>query len=182
MCDGRRVASNNIALEQKRCLMSQDEFYEDWRHRDRLTWQIPSVVVAVGGLLVAAAFAANNEVVKAFLLGFGIALSSFMTTMLAQNLYYQYLDMHWLDNSTRPGKPIPPHISPREGFLKRLSHVFSLKRWGSTLLLFLCLSISGSLTFLFIKYTIDCYYDLAILLLPIGSITWFFWWLWRDPL
>lgn len=181
MCDGRRVASNNIALEQKRCLMSQDEFYEDWRHRDRLTWQIPSVVVAVGGLLVAAAFAAdNNEVVKSFLLGFGIALSSFMTTMLAQNLYYQYLDMHWLGYRTVPRRPIPPHAEI--GLCKRFRHIVDWKRMGSTLLLFLCLSISGSLTFLFIKYTIDCYYDLAILLLPIGSITWFFWWLGQDPL
>lgn len=157
--------------------MSQDEFYEDWRHRDRLTWQIPSVVVAVGGLLVAAAFAANNEVVKSFLLGFGIAFSSFMTTMLAQNLYYQDLDMHWLDNSTRPGKPIPPHISPREGFLKRLSHVFSLKRWGSTLLLMLCFGVAASLTFLFIN-TFTCCGRWLIILLPLIPLIGFPCWLW----
>ena len=30
---------------------------QDWRHRDNLTWQIPSIIVVIGGALITAAFA-----------------------------------------------------------------------------------------------------------------------------
>lgn len=157
--------------------MPQDEFYEDWRHRDRLTWQIPSVVVVVGGILLAAAFATDiEEVAKGFLLGFGITLSSFMTTMLAQNLYYQDLDMHWLSNPHVSRSPIPPHISPREGFGERLGHVFNLKRWGSTLLLILCLGVVGGLTYLFIT-TLTWEQRWLIILVPVIPFIVFLCWL-----
>jgi len=159
--------------------MPQDEFYEDWRHRDCLTWQIPSVVVVVGGVFLAAAFATDiEEVAQGFLLGFGIALSSFMTTMLAQNLYYQDLDMLWLSNPHVPRRPIPPHISPHEGFSKRLRHVFSLKRWGSTLLLILCFGVAGGLTYLFITTLFVSYWERwLIILLPLIPFIGFSCWL-----
>ena len=32
------------------------EISTDWRHRDNLTWQLPSIIIIIGGTLVAAAF------------------------------------------------------------------------------------------------------------------------------
>ena len=32
-----------------------EQISEDWRHRDNFTWQIPSVIVVIGGALIAAA-------------------------------------------------------------------------------------------------------------------------------
>lgn len=53
-----------------------NQISEDWRHRDNLTWQIPSVIVAIGGALIAAAFTLNKKpCIRPLLLGFGAFLS-----------------------------------------------------------------------------------------------------------
>lgn len=68
-----------------------NQISEDWRHRDNLTWQIPSVVAAITGGLIVAAFSIDtmNTIIKPTLLGIGAALSLCLTFALAQNLYYQ---------------------------------------------------------------------------------------------
>ncbi len=67
---------------------------EDWRHRDKLTWQLPSVVVVIGSALTAAAFTLNTDlqylyVIRPILLLFGGFLSLCLTFALKENLWYQ---------------------------------------------------------------------------------------------
>jgi len=63
---------------------------EDWRHRDNLTWQIPSIIVVIGSALIAAAFTLNIEpFIRPILLGFGGFLSLCLTYALKENLWYQ---------------------------------------------------------------------------------------------
>ena len=67
----------------------------DWRHRDQLTWQIPAVLVVVGGLLVAEAFTLPSEApgwVRSALFLFAFALSVSLTIALFQNLMLQGKD------------------------------------------------------------------------------------------
>jgi hypothetical protein len=68
-----------------------EQISEDWRHRDNLTWQIPSVIVVIGGALIAAAFTLNIKpfIIRPVLLGLGAFLSLCLTYALAQNLWYQ---------------------------------------------------------------------------------------------
>ncbi len=37
--------------------LEYNQISADWRHRNNLTWQIPSVVVVIGGALITTAFA-----------------------------------------------------------------------------------------------------------------------------
>ncbi len=67
-----------------------NQISEDWRHRDKLTWQIPSIIVIIGGALIVAAFKdGQSSIVKPILLGFGAGLSLCLTFALCQNLWYQ---------------------------------------------------------------------------------------------
>ncbi len=67
-----------------------NQISEDWRHRDKLTWQIPSIIVIIGGALIVAAFKdGQSSIVKPILLGFGAILSLCLTFALGQNLWYQ---------------------------------------------------------------------------------------------
>ena len=66
----------------------------DWRHRDNLTWQIPSVIVVVGGALVTAAFGLEIDpgweyTVRLILLAIGALFSLMLSIALGQNLRYQ---------------------------------------------------------------------------------------------
>ena len=66
----------------------------DWRHRDNLTWQIPSVIVVVGGALVTAAFGLEIDhewlcTIRIILLAFGASFSFTLSIALIQNLWYQ---------------------------------------------------------------------------------------------
>jgi hypothetical protein len=70
-----------------------EQISEDWRHRDNLTWQIPSVIVVIGGALIAAAFTLNiKPFIRPVLLGFAILLSLCLTIALGQNLVLQKLN------------------------------------------------------------------------------------------
>lgn len=65
---------------------------QDWRHRDVLTWQLPSVLVIVGGILVARAFDLPKTAppwIKNVLLGFTAFLALCLTAALLQNLILQ---------------------------------------------------------------------------------------------
>ncbi len=65
---------------------------QDWRHRDVLTWQLPSVLVIVGGILVARAFDLSKTAppwIKNVLLGFTAFLALCLTVALLQNLNLQ---------------------------------------------------------------------------------------------
>lgn len=68
------------------------ELSADWRHRDILTWQIPTVIVAVTGFLVSKGFElighANPLIIQVFfILATGFAFC--LTVALWQNLRIQ---------------------------------------------------------------------------------------------
>ena len=68
-----------------------EQLSEDWRHRDSLTWQIPTLLVAAGGVLVTEAFKLPSAVewLKPLLLSGGFLLSASLTVALWQNLRLQ---------------------------------------------------------------------------------------------
>ena len=142
-----------------------DEYAEistDWRHRDNLTWQIPSLLSAIAGGLVAAAYAldlsppANLHRVRLALLGIAVGLSACLTLALGQNLRYQIgsgIALEQLQKRakipagefTRAIRPMQLGATVRE-ILGRL--LFRLS--GSTLLFILCVGITVCVTWLFI--------------------------------
>lgn len=72
-----------------------EQISQDWRHRDVLTWQIPAVLVVVGGFLVAQAFDMSPTApswIKNGLLLFAAALAVCLTAALGQNLILQEID------------------------------------------------------------------------------------------
>lgn len=141
-----------------------EEFYEDWRHRDRLTWQIPSVVIVVGGALIVGAYAA--EVcwqIAALVFGLGAFFAATMTTMLAQNLYYQWRDGKHLESfgkqklSSPRSRPIPliaPGEQKDDHLCTKLGRIVGPQRLGSTLLLTSCFSVFIVLFVLFVGHSI----------------------------
>ena len=71
-----------------------EQLCQDWRHRDVLTWQLPSVLILVGGVLVAQAFDLSGEHpwIRSLLLGLGAGLATCLTIALGQNLRLQGAD------------------------------------------------------------------------------------------
>ncbi len=130
---------------------------EDWRHRDNLTWQLPSIIVIIGGALITAAFGLNIDpqylyLVRATLLGFGALLSFCLTFALTQNLWYQIGSSEYLkkfvnleNKEELPNLKLLRSISPRD---------FKISPWyiiikqhfkgllGSIILLFSCFVIT----------------------------------------
>lgn len=79
--------------------MDFKQYYEDWRHRDTLTWQIPAVTVVIGsGIIIGSYMAEIPWCVKALAFGLGAFFSATLTVMLAQNLYYQWRDEKHLED------------------------------------------------------------------------------------
>lgn len=68
-----------------------EQLSQDWRHRDVLTWQFPSVLILVGGVLVAQAFGLSGEPpwIRSVPLGLGAGLATCLTIALRQNLRLQ---------------------------------------------------------------------------------------------
>lgn len=129
---------------------------EDWRHRDNLTWQIPSVIVVVGGGLVAAAFAVDIDpqyscIIRPILLGSGTFLSLCLTFALAQNLWYQMGSAEALKRivngrgSTIPNKKERRTLRPEDFDISKRDSIGRLlgTLTGSASLLILC----GAVTF-----------------------------------
>lgn len=76
-----------------------EQYYEDWRHRDILTWQIPAVTVVIGsGIMIGSYMAQIPWYVKALVFGLDAFFIATLTVMLAQNLYYQWRDERHLDD------------------------------------------------------------------------------------
>ena len=109
---------------------------QDWRHRDQLTWQMPAILVVVGGLLVAEAFKLPDDApswVRNALLLFAFGLSTTLTLALSQNLILQGNDRKIIET-------IDPETK-RFGFLKRGSFaLLSLSIAVSIFLGWLCWS------------------------------------------
>lgn len=81
------------------CSNGTQELHEYWRHRDRLTWQLPSLLVVIAGALTVGAFHVYSlnisdimkSIVNIAALGYAWFFSLCTIVMLAQNLYYQTL-------------------------------------------------------------------------------------------
>ena len=64
---------------------------EDWRHRDSLTWQMPTALVVAGGVLIAEAFNLPDQNVwlRPYILLAAFGLAASLTVALWQNLDLQ---------------------------------------------------------------------------------------------
>ncbi len=139
-----------------------DEYSEissDWRHRDNLTWQIPSLLSAIAGGLIVAAYGVqmpeHGSAIRLSLLGIAGGLSFCLTFALAQNLGYQACSGAALERLGQ-GRDIPREklsrsirrtdlCLARREILRRLV----TKLTGSTMLFILCVAITVCVAFLF---------------------------------
>ncbi len=88
-------------------MISNEEFYkeeyrqltEDWRNRDRMTWQMPAFLVVIGGILIVSALSqlGNDPNVKNAILLIGLLFNWVFTIFLTRNLYLQGLGQKLLD-------------------------------------------------------------------------------------
>lgn len=107
--------------------LEYEQASEDWRHRDTLTWQMPAVLVVVGGVVVAEAFklpVGTPIYIRHVLLLFALGFAFTLTVTLTQNICLQ-----------QKGSVIIKALNPKT---KR----FSFGMLGSILLLILSWAIS----------------------------------------
>lgn len=178
-----------------------NQFYEDWRHRDRLTWQIPSVVVVIGGAIIIGAYASGLcWQIRALVFVLGQFFATTMTVMLAQNLYYQWRDQMYVEHfdevKVRRASPLPPKVTKdkvtkegkesweeteRDCLNIKLGRIIERQRMGSTLLLVLCVCFSIVLGMLFGRECFWRRYHLIGIVIPLiifaGPMAWFKIWL-----
>jgi hypothetical protein len=147
-----------------------NQISEDWRHRDNLTWQLPSVILVIGSALIVTAFGLDIDLrylntVRVILLGLGALLAFSLTWALIQNLWYQVGSSQALINllnnngigDQKTKNKSHRTISPKDlditylEFVKRL--VFNLT--GSFLLIILSISITVILVWLFLDIIIS---------------------------
>ena len=132
--------------------------FADWRHRDQLTWQLPSVVVAVSSALITAIFAFHvPEPTRALLLGGGATFAGILAVMPRQNIFYQTVSEDLIERA-RDGQvevyPIPRRKPKGEKpLLGPIADYFTLARkalpkTGSILLLPLIFATPGFFAFL----------------------------------
>lgn len=126
---------------------------DDWRHRDRLTWQLPSVLVTVSGALIAAVLEFDElktAGVRDFLLWGGLLFAGLITIALGQNLYFQTVAEDLMDaiKSGEPvrGSSIPKRRANEPAFITLVGKCFV--KAGSTGLFLMCAGLTGFLGFL----------------------------------
>lgn len=136
---------------------SNDRYCEvsaDWRHRDNLTWQLPTILFAITGAIFAAILKLSDGCSKCssdsifmllYLIGFLLSVAFF--TMLLQNIMYQVGSSFYLKR-IEENKKLPTQLPPSERVINPFS--FGLSKWkvikfticnltGSSILLLFCL-------------------------------------------
>ena len=144
-----------------------DEYTEistDWRRRDSLTWQIPSLLSAIAGGLVVAAYAIQlpspEEVryVRLIILGIAAGLSACLTFGLGLNLRYQLGSAIALEQLRKedkiPREKLTRAIKPSDlgatpGQI--LGRIMFTAQGFPMLLLILCVAVTACVTWLFIR-------------------------------
>ncbi len=73
---------------------------EDWRHRDSLTWQLPTVLITAGGVLVVEAINLLNThpLLTKLIITLAFLLTSSLTISLGQNLKLQRLNREIIES------------------------------------------------------------------------------------
>lgn len=133
-------------MARRRDEIDFEQYYEDWRHRDNLTWQI--VAVAISGVIIVGGYQAGLPwPIAALVFGLGAFFMATLTMMLAQNLYYQWRDEKHLEDygrwkSIKPqSRPIPSMVEEeivKNSLCDKLRRILGRRRMGATLLLFTC--------------------------------------------
>ncbi len=127
-----------------------EQLSADWRHRDQLTWQLPSVLVAVSGALITIVYQFNNLAhVGNYLLWGGLLFAGLLTIALGQNLYFQTVAEDLMDairsGEAVRGSSIPRRREPEPSFGALLKR--GLVKAGSTGLFLLSAGLTGFLGF-----------------------------------
>ncbi len=129
-----------------------EQLSEDWRHRDQLTWQLPSVLVAVSGALITAVFQFEAKLgdVRLALLWAGVIFAALLTIALGQNLYYQtvtedLIDAIENDDRVRADRIPKPRVDG-PSFRAMLMHAFL--KTGSAGLFVLSAGLTGFIGYL----------------------------------
>ncbi len=129
-----------------------EQLSDDWRHRDQLTWQLPSVLVVIIGALITIVHEFKNlDDVENYLLWGGLFFAGLLTIALGQNLYFQTVAEDLMDaigsgESVR-GSSIPRRMESGPSFVAFILRGLILKA-GSTGLFVLSASLTGFLGFL----------------------------------
>jgi len=123
-----------------------EQLSADWRHRDQLTWQLPSVLVAISGALITIVFEFDKLAhLQVYFLWGGLLFAGLLTIALGQNLYFQTVAEDLMD-AIKGGEqvrgssiPIRRTTGPSFGALMMRGFV----KMGSTGLFLLSVGLSG---------------------------------------
>lgn len=88
-----------MTYDEEFCKEEYKQLSEDWRNRDRMTWQIPAFLVGIGGALLVSAFSklVTDESIKNTVLLIALLFSWVFTIFLTRNIYLQVLGQKLLN-------------------------------------------------------------------------------------
>lgn len=131
--------------------LDYEQLSNDWRHRDQLTWQLPSVLVAVSGALITIVFQFDKlSEVKYHLLWGGLLFAGLLTIALGQNLYFQTVAEDLMD-AIKNGEQLRGCRIPRRRTTGPSVGALIIRNFfkaGSTGLFLLCAAFTGFFGFL----------------------------------
>ena len=169
-----------------------EQLSEDWRNRDRMTWQIPAVLIIVGGIFVVSVFGEQFNLeeekwIAVGLLASGLFFVWVLTVFLTRNAYFQAVgddlmerikngDEEQLCKARSGARRLPKRL---ENYSFRSAFRDSCVKLSSLLLILLCVGIGIFFTLLLLQILEKCVWwvvggGLFYFLTPLG-IVWFSW-------